>query len=725
MKRPVLILVALLALTPHAFGDWNIHVAPNGSIQGDGSIQKPFQNLTQARNAIRAKRKSSEIASDEAIVVQVGPGVYRLDQSFELTAIDSGTSAAPVIYRSTQPGTAQIHGGESLQPSAFVPVTNPNALKRLSSSAQDQVRVCEVQNLNGDVPDLNDSFRAVPAGPWLFINGQPQELARWPNANADNAGWTSFTKAIDSGMPQPDATDEKLRKLHPGSFQFDDPRPASWDLSQGVWLRGYWTHDWSDEVIRVATYDQQAKVIGLAKPHSYGINNGTWGRSERRFYAVNVFEELDAPGEWYLDRKNKQLYLIPPADFSNASVVLATLQSPLVKMTDAHHIHLEGLSIQYGHSDAISIRNANHIQITNCEIANHARSAISLHGSDNIVSSCHVYNLGTSGISVKGGDRNTLTPGNNLVVNNHIHHYGKFQRTYAPGISLQGCGQIARNNCIHDAPHNAVHYGGNDHLFERNEVYRVVMETGDSGAFYSGRDWTSQGNVIRHNYIHDLGESDSTHTNTMGVYLDDCDSGDTIEGNVFYRAGRAIMIGGGRDNPVLNNLVIDCPIGIHLDSRGMTWEQWNNPKYSSWQLERKAEALNYLNPPWSDRYPWLAEIMNDSPREPLHNPMRGNVFINVSKEVCHFDAKVRKLLKKLDIQNNIVLNTPGSATTTVKATDIDGFTNWDASQKDTLPAEFNTNFSPATLFHSHSGWQKKFPSIASIPFDEIGLIPNP
>jgi hypothetical protein len=107
--------------------------------------------------------------------------------------------------------------------------------------------------------------------------------------------------------------------------------------------------------------------------------------------------------------------------------------------------------------------------------------------------------------------------------------------------------------------------------------YRVVLETGDAGAFYSGRDWTTQGNVLRHNYIHDLGSGHAEHVNTMGIYLDDCDCGDTLVGNVFYRAGRAMMIGGGRDNPVLNNLVVDCPIGLHIDARGMTWKQWNNP----------------------------------------------------------------------------------------------------------------------------------------------------
>ncbi len=197
------------------------------------------------------------------------------------------------------------------------------------------------------------------------------------------------------------------------------------------------------------------------------------------------------------------------------------------------------------------------------------------------------------------------------------------------------------------------------------------METGDAGAFYTGRDWTSQGNVLRNNYIHDLGSGNAEHVNTMGIYLDDCDCGDTLEGNVFYRAGRAIMIGGGRDNPVLNNLVLDCPIGLHIDSRGMTWKQWNNPADKSWCLEAKAKRFNYTQPPWSTKYPRLAAIMNEEPREPLGNTIRRNVFVDCTKQVCSFDGNVKKLLDKFEIADNLAVDTTGAA----KEAEFQGFAN--------------------------------------------------
>ncbi|WP_218934218.1 right-handed parallel beta-helix repeat-containing protein [Rosistilla ulvae] len=700
----------------------DLHVAANAQPGGNGSQAKPFKSLTEARDRIRAARKSGQLKPDQAVNVLVGPGTYRIEHSFKLTAEDSGSAAAPVVYRAIQPGTALISGGLTIPSDSFVAVSDPEIRERLDESVRDKVRVADLTSMfPKEISQWKTSFRGTPGGPWLYVDEQPMTLARWPNLDAENEGWADFSKAIDSGLADPDSEDPARRKARPGAFEFRDPRPTRWNLDEGVWLLGFWTHDWSDEVIRIGAYDAEKQVIRLAAPHNYGIMAGTWGGSKRRFFAFNVLEELDAPGEWYLDRKGRQLYYYPAETASSSSIVLATLPQSLVRMENAHHIKIEGLRFEYGIADGISLKETTAVEFAGCTVANVSRGGISINGTENTIRSCDLYNLGTAGISVRGGDRKTLTPAKNLVVNSHIHDYGKFQRSYAAGISVKGCGQIVRNNLIHDAPHNAILYGGNEHLMERNEIYRVVMETGDSGAFYTGRDWTSQGNVLRHNYIHDLGGGDSKHVNTMGVYLDDCDSGDTIEGNVFVRAGRAIMIGGGRDNRVVNNLVIDCPIGLHLDSRGMTWKQWNNPKYAGWNLEEKAEAMNYRNPPWSDRYPSLAVIMDDSPRQPLHNAILRNVFVDCSKQVGSFSGGVMKLLDKLDIADNLAVNTTGAAKGIASTKDIQGFTNIAGSTENPVQVGGSELSDGSFTRLKDARLTEALSSFEEIPFDKIGL----
>lgn len=710
-----------LGLLASANAELNVFVGADAAAGGDGSKRAPYQTLTQARDAVRAARQTGTLKSGEAVTVRVGAGAYPLDASFELTAEDGGTAGAAVVYRAAKHGQARIRGGRTLAPSAFKPLTESAVLARLDAAARGKVLVCDLSaQLAGTVEPFKTAYHGAPAGPWLYVNGQPMTLARWPNIDAPEAGWTGFTKTVDTGLPVADAPDPALRKLHPGSFEFEDPRPARWNLQEGVWLQGYWTHDWCDEVIRVGAYDKDKKVITLAAAHDYGIMGKTWGAAKRRFLALNSLEELDAPGEWYLDRTRKLLYFYPAQPLSAATIVLATLTQPLVKMDGADYVKFENLAFEYSHGNGLVVRNARHVEITGCEVANLAGAGIAVSGSDNTVRSCDLFNLGTNGISLNGGERKTLTMAHNLAVNNHIHHYGIFQRTYAPGIGVGGCGQIVRNNSIHDAPHNAVLYGGNENLFENNEIYRVVMETGDAGAFYTGRDWTSQGNVLRHNYIHDLGGG-SKEANTMGVYLDDCDCGDTIEGNIFYRAGRAIMIGGGRDNPVLNNLVIDCPIGLHIDARGMTWPQWNNPNEPSWGLELKAKALNYTQPPWSVKYPRLAAIMNEEPRQPLYNPIRRNVFVDCSKKVCDFDGNVIKLLDKFEMADNLIVSTLGAAAGMSPANDLKGWARVAGTKDEPVVLGFADPAAGDFTLRKNARLLKEMPSFEPIPFQRIGL----
>jgi len=199
----------------------------------------------------------------------------------------------------------------------------------------------------------------------------------------------------------------------------------------------------------------------------------------------------------------------------------------------------------------------------------------------------------------------------------------------------------------------AVLFWGNEHILELNEVYQVCTDTGDAGAFYIGRDWTQRGNVIRHNYFHDLAatlEGQQGFNGVMAVYLDDQASGSTVFGNVFSRVNCGVMVGGGRDNTVENNIFAFCERAIHLDARGVG----DNYTVGNTLFDRLT-PVNHGRPPYSKRYPGLARILSDEPGQPKGNVISRNICVGGPWDIFYLSAEnqfVRKLVKMEDNMSN-------------------------------------------------------------------------
>jgi hypothetical protein len=193
-----------------------------------------------------------------------------------------------------------------------------------------------------------------------------------------------------------------------------------------------------------------------------------------------------------------------------------------------------------------------------------------------------------------------------------------------PGVFVTGVGNSVTGTVIRDAPHLGIGFAGNDHLFERNIFRRLVRETGDAGAIYTGRDWTARGTVIRHNLFEDIvgvGERGGT-----GVYLDDQASGIRVEGNVFHRVHEALHVGGGRANELVGNLVLDAAKPLHFDARGLNWQRAATLDPND-TLQTRLRAVPYDRSPWRERYPDLPAVLTDRIGQPLHNVIRDNVVV--------------------------------------------------------------------------------------------------
>lgn len=567
-------------------------ISPHGDDRHPGTESKPFATLVGARDAIRALKKAGNFPAD-GVVVMVRPGEYA---GMELAEEDSG----PVTYRATERGQAIIHGGCDV--TAYITPAAPELVERLDPDVRAQVLQIDLRAAGitefGTIKGYRrgrqwDEAGFVTAPLELFVNGQPLTLARWPNRGS----------VIVAGVPNP-ATITDGRGSPDPWFHYAGDRPARWRNTGDLWMRGFWTWDFNDESVRIKTIIPEKRLIEFdpaAKP-SAGVNPG------QSYYYYNVFEELDQPGEYYVDRESGRLFFLPPLGSKIRQAFVSLRETPVLSLRNVSHVRFEGFEIMGGRSHGVEITGGSHCVIAGSVIRNVGGNGVMIQGgSHHVVDSCDIYNCGDGGIFMDGGDRHTLTPGGHVAVNNDIHRLGRWKLCYRPAVNIYGCGLRVANNRIHDLPHCGILFHGNDHVIENNEIYRVALESADVGAIYFPGNFAGRGNVIRGNFIHHVGQPDYL---CMGVYLDDLSGGVLVAENIFYRVQRAVNIHGGRDIRITNNYFIECEPGICVGlwaggERSMpeSWKKWlmDGPR-------RELETFAYMKPPWSERYPELASL---------------------------------------------------------------------------------------------------------------------
>ena len=598
MKK-LLASIALLALTVPGFAT-ELFVSPSGTDTNPGTKIRPLATLEAARDRLRAEKPGSKR------LITLRTGVYARNKTLALDARDMGLTLRG------EPG-ARLLGGKTVTGWQVSRDPRLPAVAR-GHVVQANLKAQGITNL-GALRRRGFGVGTSSAPLELLANGKPLTLARWPNGD----GWAKVAKAETGKF----------------SVALEPERLARWAQAEDLWVHGYWTWDWADSVEKVAAIDLATQTLTTAPPHGvYGYQAG------KRFYALNLIEELDAPGEYWLDRKTATLYAWLPDGTKETSVSL--LETPLITVTDAKNITVERLTLEAGRGEGITISGGESVLVAGCTLKGLGTNGIGISGGkSHKVLSCNLSELGESGISVSGGDRMSLTPGGHVVENCDIHHHSRLCFTYRPAIGINGVGNKALHNHLHDGPHNAILMGGNDHLVAFNEIDRVCTQTGDAGAVYMGRNLTMRGTVIEYNWFHDIGptlHAKDGFVDVMAVYLDDCFCGTTIRGNLFERAGRAAMIGGGRDNTIENNLFIGCNPAIHIDSRGRGWaNEYFVPK-GGWSIFETLDEVKPTQQPYATRYPALARLTREDASFAGGNILRNNIMVGLGKTIDWLDG---------------------------------------------------------------------------------------
>ena len=608
----------------------DIYISPAGSDRNSGTQTRPFATMERARDHIQALKRSGKLPK-RGMTVWLRGGVYELSRTFKLGLEDSGSETAPIAYRAYPNEKVFVIGGRRV--SGFAPISDAGVLRRIEKPYQDKILQLNLKSLGitdfGTLVPRGFGIPIHPAALELFFEDLPMTLAQWPNA-----GWAKVAPTPGGGNDD--------------SFTYDGDRPLLWREDDDAWLHGYWNWDWADTYLKLASIEVEKRQI-TTDPANGARGQGF--KPGQRYYALNILEELDAPGEWYLDRHTGVLYFWPPEPLADRDVYVSLLEEPLVQIENASHITLRGLTFEFTRGSAVEVSAGSNNLIAGCAFKNIGTVGVKVEGGvANGVVGCDISETGEGGIILSGGDRQTLTPAGNYAINNCIDHFSRWVRTYRPAINLQGVGNRVAHNLIYDAPHVGILVSGNNHTIEFNEIHNVALETSDVGAIYMGRDYTQRGNIIRYNYIHDL----PLETEVNGVYLDDCWSGTMVYGNIFYRMHRGILVGGGRDNTVDNNILAECHPAIHVDARGLTWARFWFDGRDPTLLDR-LRAVPHKQPPYSVQYPQLVTLWQDEPALPKGNSIVRNVCYG-GQWLQLLDGLTDKVIK---IEGNYIGPNPG------------------------------------------------------------------
>jgi hypothetical protein len=591
------------------------YVAPTGGDTADGSQQKPFRTLEKARDSVRLLKQSlSGELPKGGVKIVIGGGDYVWKQTLTLTSGDSGTADKPIVYEVHPGRTAIFHGGVRIN--TWKPISDMKLRDKLDVRIRNRVLEADLKALG--IKDWGDAT-ALRHCPELFVDGKPQTLARWPNEG--------FVKTGEIHGKDTFKVWNRIEGCRDGIFSYVEDRPSHWLDEPDVRLYGYWFWDWFEEFQKVASIDPNTRTFTLSKPYSnYGY------RKEQRYYALNVFRELDADGEWYLDRRTAKIYWLAPeaVEPSKAEIVLSVLDEPFITMTDVEHVILRGLTLQEGRGNGIHISGGANCLVSNCTIQQLGGDAIIIEGGEHHgIFGCTMHTLGCGGMRVTGGNRQTLTPGRHFIENCRVFNISRLKRTYTPAVRLDGCGNRVAHNLFEDIPSSALRIEGNDQIIELNIIRNVVRESDDQGGLDMFGNPLYRGVVIRWNRWSDI--RGGTQNGAAGVRLDDMISGVAVYGNIFERCGAVhfggVQIHGGKENLVDSNLFIDCPAGI---------------SFSRWNEKRWLESIERFLPqaskdPYANHYPELSNLKSNA----NVNFICQNIFVRCGSALMR-DGQVQK-----------------------------------------------------------------------------------
>ncbi len=581
-----------------------IFVAPDGNDRNLGTKSSPVATLQKAKELVKTKG---------AKVVYFREGDYYMDRTVVFNNEDSGTKVSPIIYTAYEDERVRFTGSKVLPYDRFKKAKPEQVADIDNHYIRAKIKVVNLRELGitdyGEIDHVGYAVRNNPLPPaTLMVDGAAMHLARYPNVGNFNDVITISDKIKSSKRNVGDFnnegnTDEKTK------FKTKSGAPFKWKQTGDIWIDGSMSKAWEWKKNRIADIAADSTITMQWEYHS------KIGMQAIKMFYFNIFEELDFPEEYFIDRENGLLYVFFPSCVSERSDIRLTQSAePFIKLDGVDYLTFESIVFEGTRNSAIVTSKQSSFNTFNkCEISSCGLTGIQINGYENRIQNTLIHNVGASGITLNGGDRVSITPACNIVENCKIHDFSQERRVYNPGLVMGGIGQIARHIELYNGPHMAVVVRGANHIIEYSDFHDAPREYSDMLGIYlcTGGDLFSRGTIIRRNKFHDVS---GTWKQSAGVYLDNETNGVVVEENYFYDnvaqdQGWSTMIHGGGDNSIRRNVFVDCSYPFCISTR---LNGYASSQFESILKRWEKQASEGMNDTWRKAYPELMHYFSDN-----------------------------------------------------------------------------------------------------------------
>ena len=528
MKVQTIVMLFVITMISAISTAENLYVSPKGDDSHDGrSPERCFFSLQRARQEIRTIRQGD---SSEPVTIYLLGGDYYLKEPLIFMPEDSGSENAPIIFKSFADEKPIINGGRAVAG---------------WQEGENGVWTTQIPKAkNGDWHFIQ-----------LYVNGELRRRARTPNS-----GFYRVAGFPDGGRDVHYHTDCQRFEFAQGDINPD------WTNLEDVKVIVY--HFWTDSHLPIQSIDTTTNIVTFK--HKAGkVFTDDFSSNGARYIVENVYEALDQPGEWYLDRKTGVLSYIPmPGEDMQSAEVFAPVLTDFIRFEGdplnrqyVEHIAFDGVSFMYtnwqlppGNSNdsqgsssvpaAITLRGARHCSFTNCTIKNIGTWAFEVFEgcSHNTFMYNDISHIAAGGFRINGGD-DTSHPlrrtGDNKITDNTLSHFGQVYPSAVGILLMHTNGNLVAHNHVHHGYYTGVSVGwewgyqrsvARDNIIEYNHIHDIGQGLlSDMGAIYTLG--VSPGTAIRNNLIHDI---ESHHYGGWGIYNDEGSTHILIENNVVY-----------------------------------------------------------------------------------------------------------------------------------------------------------------------------------------------